>query len=296
MLKILFCLLATLLAGCRGSHGNIDRGDYWADTSVASRSQNERVRFLVLHYTAADDAESLRLLTTGEVSAHYLVGSMPPRLAGKPVVRQLVPEQKRAWHAGVSYWQGRENLNDSAIGIEIVNPGYRETFAGRRWSPYTAAQIDLVSRLARDIIRRYQITPDNVVAHSDIAPLRKWDPGPRFPWENLAGQGIGAWPDKQRVAKYLAGRPAGAPASVALVQRALAAYGYRIPQTGVADEETLKTLSAFQMHFRPADISGRPDAETEAIALALVEEYRPSALTDFPAAARNHTQENVEHK
>lgn len=279
MRKLLFSLLLGVLAGCTGSNRQIDRGDYRVDASVPSRSQNDRVRFLVLHYTAVDDAESLRLLTAGNVSAHYLVPQTPVYSGDKPVVRQLVPEEKRAWHAGVSHWHGRENLNDSSIGIEIVNAGYRDGPTGRRWSAFNPQQIEAVTRLARDIIGRYQITPDNVLGHSDIAPLRKSDPGPLFPWESLARQGIGAWPDKIRVEHYLAGRAADAPASIALIQQSLADYGYQIPQTGIADEETIKIISAFQMHFRPADISGQPDAETEAIALALVEKYR-SLLTD----------------
>ncbi len=274
MRRILLYLWLVFLAGCSGKPGRIDRGDYLADTAVPSVSQNGRIRFLVLHYTAADDEESLRLLTQGNVSAHYLVQTSPVISRGKPVARQLVAEEKRAWHAGESHWQGRDNLNDTSLGIEIVNPGFSEEPAGKHWYPFKEDQMELVARLARDIIHRYGISPDNVVAHSDIAPLRKSDPGPLFPWERLAGQGIGAWPDGVSVAKYLAGRAPGAPASVAKIQQALADYGYRIPQTGLADEETQRTISAFQMHFRPGDISGAPDAQTEAIALALVEKYR----------------------
>ncbi|HEN3568029.1 TPA: N-acetylmuramoyl-L-alanine amidase [Yersinia enterocolitica] len=280
MRKLLSTGLLLLLAGCSSSHRDnphqlIDRGEYKVDTSTPSIAQNERVRFLVLHYTATDDAESLRLLTQGDVSAHYLVKTHPESLDGKPVVLQLVPESQRAWHAGVSYWQGRNSLNDTSIGIEIVNRGFTERMLRREWYPYNESQIELIERLTKDILERYNIDPTNVVAHSDIAPLRKSDPGPLFPWKRLAEQGIGAWPDDATVTKYIDGRNKNDLASVAIIQQALAHYGYQIPQSGELDDETSQVIKAFQMHFRAQDFSGIPDVETEAIALALVEKYRP---------------------
>ncbi|EKN6386983.1 N-acetylmuramoyl-L-alanine amidase [Yersinia enterocolitica] len=280
MRKLLSTGLLLLLAGCSSSHRDnphqlIDRGEYKVDTSTPSIAQNERVRFLVLHYTATDDAESLRLLTQGDVSAHYLVKTHPESLDGKPVVLQLVPESQRAWHAGVSYWQGRNSLNDTSIGIEIVNRGFTERMLRREWYPYNESQIELIERLTKDIVERYNIDPANVVAHSDIAPLRKSDPGPLFPWKRLATQGIGAWPDDVTVIKYIAGRNKHDMASVSIIQQTLARYGYQIPQSGELDDETRQVIKAFQMHFRAQDFSGIPDVETEAIALALVEKYRP---------------------
>ncbi len=280
MRKLLSTGLLLLLAGCSSSHRDnphqlIDRGEYKVDTSTPSIAQNERVRFLVLHYTATDDAESLRLLTQGDVSAHYLVKTHPESLDGKPVVLQLVPESQRAWHAGVSYWQGRNSLNDTSIGIEIVNRGFTERMLRREWYPYNESQIELIERLTKDIVERYNIDPANVVAHSDIAPLRKSDPGPLFPWKRLATQGIGAWPDDATVIKYIAGRNKHDMASVSIIQQTLARYGYQIPQSGELDNETRQVIKAFQMHFRAQDFSGIPDVETEAIALALVEKYRP---------------------
>ncbi|HHL2560976.1 TPA: N-acetylmuramoyl-L-alanine amidase [Yersinia enterocolitica] len=280
MRKLLSTALLLLLAGCSSSHRDnshqlIDRGEYKVDTSTPSIAQNERVRFLVLHYTATDDAESLRLLTQGDVSAHYLVKTHPESLDGKPVVLQLVPESQRAWHAGVSYWQGRNSLNDSSIGIEIVNRGFTERMLRREWYPYNESQIELIERLTKDIVERYNIEPANVVAHSDIAPLRKSDPGPLFPWKRLATQGIGAWPDDATVTKYIAGRNQHDMASVSIIQQTLARYGYQIPQSSEWDDETRQVIKAFQMHFRAQDFSGIPDVETEAIALALVEKYRP---------------------
>ncbi|NDL62677.1 N-acetylmuramoyl-L-alanine amidase [Acerihabitans arboris] len=266
--------LAILLAGCADTSRLTDRGGYRVDTSVSSLNQNARVRYLVMHYTAVNDRRSLELLTRGAGSAHYLAPSVPRVVNGKPVVLRLVPEEKRAWHAGISEWNGRSNLNDTSVGIEIVNPGFTVEAGGRRWHPFSPNQIELVALLAEDIIRRHQISPDNVVAHSDIAPLRKSDPGPLFPWEQLAGRGIGAWPDRPVVDKYLAGRAPDAPVPVLNLQRALAKYGYSLPQHGGVDDETTRVVSAFQMHFRPGDISGRADAETEAIAMALLEKYR----------------------
>ncbi|EEP89331.1 N-acetylmuramoyl-L-alanine amidase [Yersinia kristensenii] len=280
MRKLLSIGLLLLLAGCSSSHRDkpnklIDRGEYKVDTNIPSVAQNTRVRFLVLHYTATDDAESLRLLTQGDVSAHYLVKTHPDNLDGKPIVLQLVPESERAWHAGVSYWHGRNSLNDTSIGIEIVNKGFTEKMLGRQWYPYNESQIQLIERLTKDIVERYNIDPTDVVAHSDIAPQRKSDPGPLFPWKRLAEQGIGAWPDDATVTKYIDGRNKNDLASVAIIQQALARYGYQIPQSGELDDESKHVIEAFQMHFRPQDFSGVPDVETEAIALALVEKYRP---------------------
>lgn len=280
MRKLLSAGILLLLAGCSSSqrdnqHKLIDRGDYKVDTSMPSIAQNERVRFLVLHYTAIDDAESLKVLTQGQVSAHYLVKTHPDTLDGKPVVLQLVPESQRAWHAGVSDWHERSSLNDTSIGIEIVNKGFTEKMLGREWYPYNESQIKLIERLTKDIVERYNIDPTDVVAHSDIAPLRKSDPGPLFPWQRLALLGIGAWPDDATVTKYIDGRNKRDMASVSVIQQALARYGYQIPQSGELDDETKQVIKAFQMHFRAQDFSGVPDVETEAIALALVEKYRP---------------------
>lgn len=256
-----------------------DKGSYYVDSAYPAKGMNDRVRFLIVHYTALDDSASLKTLTKEEVSAHYLVPEHPKWKNNKPVVLQLVPEEKRAWHAGVSNWQGRINLNDSSIGIECVNPGYtlNALTHDKTWYAYNKKQIDALTALAKDIIERYQITPDNVLGHSDIAPSRKSDPGKFFPWEELSTRGIGAWPDAETVHKYLAGRSPGEQGNIAEIQKALSQYGYdKMPQTGKLDKETRETISAFQMHFRPDDISGSDDAQTEAIAKALVEKYRSS--------------------
>lgn len=278
-LKILISVMLLVITGCTSPQQKqklSNRGDYFVDKSFPAVSQNERVRFLIMHYTALDDSKSLKTLTQEQVSAHYLVPKDPKSKNGKPVVLQLVDENKRAWHAGVSNWNGRSNLNDNSIGIEIVNPGYTTDMLGERnWYPYNEKQVTAIAALAKDIINRYQLTPDNVIGHSDIAPLRKQDPGKLFPWKRLATMGIGAWPDRSTVLKNLDGRSPYEPADVKAIQALLKKYGYdQIPQNGVLDKETRTTISAFQMHFRPGDISGNADAETLAIVSALVEKYR----------------------
>lgn len=269
-------IIAVMLSGCVSRSAEIEARDtYYVNHTFKSIGQNERIRFLIMHYTVQDDSHSLQTLTKDKVSAHYLITKESLSIQHKPLILQLVDENKRAWHAGVSSWNGKANLNDTSIGIEIANPGYIDNMLGSRtWYPYSEKQIATIATLAKDIIQRYQITPDNVLGHSDIAPLRKQDPGKLFPWERLAAMGIGAWPDRLIVNKYLADRPPKAFAGVRTIQLLLKQYGYEIPLTGILDEDTQKTLSAFQMHFRPADISGNPDAETEAIALALIEKYR----------------------
>jgi N-acetylmuramoyl-L-alanine amidase len=270
-------LLAMAVVGCSTPfHQDEQRKGYVVNHAFKAIGQNERVRFIIMHYTALDEQKSVETLTQEQVSAHYLVQKNPASEYGTPAVLQLVDENKRAWHAGVSNWNGRSNLNDTSIGIEIVNLGYTENMLGSRtWYDYNQKQVVAIAALVKDISQRYQITPDNILGHSDIAPLRKQDPGKLFPWERLASMGIGAWPDRVLVAKYLNRRSPDVLSDVKNLQVLLKHYGYdQIPQTGVLDKETRETIAAFQMHFRPRDIRGNADVETEAIARALVEKYR----------------------
>ncbi|CAI2430396.1 N-acetylmuramoyl-L-alanine amidase [Serratia liquefaciens] len=265
---------AALLAGCQSAPQSttIDRGDYQLETLHQAQGADQRIRFLVMHYTAEDFHSSLKTLTDEHVSAHYLLPAHPPLVQGKPVAFQLVPEALRAWHAGASTWRGRTNLNDTSIGIEIVNRGFNHTLLFTHWQPYTPQQIALLIPLSRDIIQRYGIQPTDVVGHSDIAPQRKQDPGPLFPWRQLAQAGIGAWPDEQQVQKLLAGRDRWATVPLAPLIEKLARYGYGIDaQWDVRQQKNV--LAAFQMHFRPSDYRGEPDAETEAIVDALLLKY-----------------------
>nr|WP_220496712.1 N-acetylmuramoyl-L-alanine amidase [Serratia sp. OS31] len=263
-----------MLAGCQSAPQSttIDRGDYQLETLHQAQGADQRIRFLVMHYTAEDFHSSLKTLTDEHVSAHYLLPAHPPLVQGKPVAFQLVPEALRAWHAGASTWRGRTNLNDTSIGIEIVNRGFNHTLLFTHWQPYTPQQIALLIPLSRDIIQRYGIQPTDVVGHSDIAPQRKQDPGPLFPWRQLAQAGIGAWPDEQQVQKLLAGRDRRATVPLAPLIEKLARYGYGIDsQWDVRQQKNV--LAAFQMHFRPSDYRGEPDAETEAIVDALLLKY-----------------------
>jgi N-acetylmuramoyl-L-alanine amidase len=259
-----------------------------------SRYHESRINHLVLHFTSENFARSLELLTgRGEsrVSVHYLVPA--PGDATYPrrelAVYRLVPESRRAWHAGRSYWSGTTSLNDSSVGIEIVNESACVDTNPEAEEPnpddqactlleYPDAQIELVIRLAADILARNEdIAPEDVIAHGDIAPVRRVDPGPRFPWKRLYDNGIGAWYDEDTVARYRR-QLTDYPADIPLIQDALSAYGYPIETTGEADVQTQFAVRAFQMHFRPADYSGHVDAETAAILFALLEKYRPARL------------------
>ncbi|WP_217590460.1 N-acetylmuramoyl-L-alanine amidase [Burkholderia sp. GbtcB21] len=267
------CAVLCLLAACT-SPSLVERGTYYADMSLDARGADSRIRFLVMHYTESDEAKSLRTLTGDSVSVHYVVPPQPRIEHGMPVVYQLVPESMRAWHAGVSEWQGATELNAASIGIENVNRGPLDP-QNRTWQPYSPEQIDALIRLSKDIVVRYAIPPTRVVGHSDIAPQRKIDPGPLFPWHALALVGVGAWPDDATVAARLGGRDPHALVDVRELQLKLARYGYDVPTDGVLDARTRRVFAAFQMHFRPSDYAGNPDAESDAIAQALLDKYFP---------------------
>ncbi|KAF0861910.1 N-acetylmuramoyl-L-alanine amidase [Pseudomonas sp. LD120] len=229
------------------------------DTSHPSVNYDQRVQFIIVHYTSASLERSLALLTQGQVSSHYLIGDDKAATLYK-----LVDEQYRAWHAGQSQWQGRTWLNSSSIGIEIVNPGFSDGPNGRRWYPYSEAQIQNLIVLLKDISQRNNISPRNIIGHSDIAPLRKLDPGPLFPWKRLAEAGLGLWPNAEAVARQQVFYAANLP-SISWFQEQLVHLGYDTPQTGELDVATRHVLAAFQMHFRPSRFDGTPDAESAAI-------------------------------
>jgi N-acetylmuramoyl-L-alanine amidase len=212
----------------------------------APRAAGAVVDILVLHYTELPLGESLEILTDGarehRVSSHYV-------LAEDGTLYRLVPEDRVAWHAGRSHWRGREALNGTSIGIEIVN------LHGDRHD-YPPLQIAALVELCRDIQQRHPaIVPRNVVGHSDIAPLRQIDPGLRFPWRLLAEQGVGLWP-----------RDGAAPVAGDF-QHALQRYGYAPP--GEVTPEQL--IATFQRHFRPAKVNGIADAESRALLAGLLD-------------------------
>ena len=244
-------LLIALLAGC-ATQGGIDK-------TYTAKGQASRVRFLVLHYTVADKPASLKILTQQEVSAHYLLTDDTT-----PTVYGLVDETRSAYHAGNSSWKGYTQLNNSSIGIEIVNAGWKDTPQGRVYAPFPQTQIDALIPLVKDIVTRHGIRPENVVGHSDIAPLRKQDPGPMFPWYQLAQAGLVVWPDPSRVAAVRQVFDVQTPDAV-WFQKKLAAHGFGLAQSGAFDQPTKTVIAAFQMKYRPANIAGEPDAETAAM-------------------------------
>ena len=229
------------------------------DRSYTSQNQDSRALYIVLHYTVIDWEKSLKVLTTGgQVSAHYLVRDNPVASYA------LVDENRRAWHAGASYWAGNTNLNSASIGIEIVNPGFVDGPSGRVYAPFPQAQVDEVIALVRDIQARHGVKPERIIGHADIAPGRKQDPGPMFPWKQLADAGLIPWPDGPLVVlKTLENEVA--PHDAAWLQERLARIGYNVTRTGQLDTATKEVISTFQMKYRPRDISGLPDAETAAL-------------------------------
>jgi N-acetylmuramoyl-L-alanine amidase len=217
------------------------------------RKDGRRPDMVVLHYTGMPmEGEALQWLCNpvSQVSAHYFVFE-------NGQVLQLVPEARRAWHAGVSAWDQDRDVNSCSIGIEIANPGHPGGLP-----PYPDEQIEAVTALTADIVRRWGIRPDRVLAHSDVAPGRKVDPGERFPWERLHGAGVGHWtkPAPIRDGRFFSRGDRGMP--VEALQAMLAMYGYALRITGVFDEDTETVVAAFQRHFRPGRIDGVADAST----------------------------------
>lgn len=254
-MKLLIALIAALLAGCASGPT--------VDTSLSARSQDSRVRYIILHYTALDMGRSVQELTQKGVSSHYLISD-----GASPRIYALVDESQRAYHAGQSSWKTATQLNSSSIGIEIVNPGYHNTPAGPVWAEFQSQQIDLLIPLLKSIAQRHGITPDRVLGHSDIAPQRKEDPGPLFPWKRLADAGLVQWPDAAAVALRQPEFEAQLP-DVAWFQQKLAAHGFAVATHGELDAPTRKVVAAFQMKYRPGRIDGTPDAQTAALLVVL---------------------------
>ena len=274
----------TNIAGKRGdntiSHGSIvsaEPQDFKVvKTHFPAVAQNYRQRFIVLHYTALDDSTSIRVLTQQAVSSHYLVNELDNK-----EIYQLVDENKRAYHAGISSWRGAQGLNDTSIGIEIVNKAADAPGGGYIFPPFPDYQVKKVAALVRDIAQRYDIPPFNIVAHSDIAPTRKQDPGPMFPWKRLYDEyQIGMWYDEATKERFLGlNEPEkfiveqNTPTFIYQFQTMLRDFGYGIVPNGLVDDATKKTVTAFQYHFRPQQYDGVMDAETFAILQALLQKY-----------------------
>ena len=187
-----------------------------------------------------------------KVSAHYLIDE-------DGAVYGLVGEHRRAWHAGVSSWRGRRDINGCSIGVEIVNPGHEFGFR-----PFPEAQMAAVEALGRAIVARQPIPPRHVLGHSDVAPGRRQDPGELFDWARLAAAGVGLWPTAKvaRGEMGLSLRPGDAGKPVVEFQWALAEFGYEVTVDGAFGAKTGAVVAAFQRHFRPRNVDGVVDPET----------------------------------
>jgi len=208
---------------------------------------------LLLHYTGMDSADAALDWLTREdskVSCHYLVDE-------DGNITQMVREGERAWHAGQSLWAGETDINSCAIGIEIHNPGHDIDY-----HDFPEAQMRAVEALCRDILTRHTIRPDRVLAHSDVAPGRKRDPGEKFDWAQLARAGIGLWVTPAPVGGDAGLGPGDEGEAVTKLQQDLAAYGYGVEITSTYGRGLENVVEAFQRHFRPERVDGRADAST----------------------------------
>jgi N-acetylmuramoyl-L-alanine amidase len=263
--------------------GNADMQTFTPDSSVVSdvipsanygdRAKDRSPDMIVLHYTGMPDVEGAlaRLCTAGtDVSAHYVV------LEDGRIV-QCVPETKRAWHAGVSSWAGEEDINSCSIGVEIVNRGHDWGYP-----EFPLRQVAAVIALCRGIMLRRNVPSHRVLAHSDIAPARKKDPGEKFPWHSLANSGVGHWVHPAPIVRGETLKLGTVGDDVRGMQEALKRYGYGIETHGKYDGPTMEVVTAFQRHFRPARVDGVADHST----LTTLQSLLASLLSETAVAAR----------
>ncbi len=232
------------------------------------RRDGRRPDMIVLHYTGMESghAAEVRLCDPeSEVSSHYLVHE-------DGHIVQMVRESDRAWHAGKSSWRGLNDLNSSSIGIEIVNPGHELGYPA-----FPKRQIDAVIALCRGIAQRHGVRPERVLAHSDIAPGRKVDPGEKLPWKRLFEAGVGHLVTPSPVRPGPALREGDAGRDVEKLQSMLALYGYGVEITGCYDAQTRIVVEAFQRHFRRRIVDGIADGST----LRTLERLLASASQDL---------------
>ena len=242
--------------------------------------KSQRIKTIVLHYTVSDNERSIKTLTTGDVSAHYLILDNDD-----DKIYNLVPESERAWHAGDGGFAGRTILNDTSIGIEIVNAGIQPQYRNALkngdmdYHPYEhyvvfdELQIKKVAQLVQDLALRYDISPKNIIGHADMAPSRKIDPGAKFPWQRLYEQyGIGAWYDAFDKQFFMNQKEIDT-ATIPEIKQAFRRYGYQINDSNEWDNASRDVIYAFQLHFRPQQPTGKMDIETYAILKALNKKY-----------------------
>ena len=279
----LACALTVPLIGCVTTHNtqiaNTEPFVIDSETYQAT-GKSERIKSIVLHYTVSDNARSIKTLTTGNVSAHYLILDNNDNK-----IYNLVPESERAWHAGAGGFAGRTILNDTSIGIEIVNSGikpeYRDVLKNgaldyhpyEHYVEFNELQIKKVAQLVQDLAKRYNISAKNIIGHADMAPSRKIDPGAKFPWQRLYfDYGIGAWYDEFDK-QFFMNQDAFAVATIPEIKQAFRDYGYPINDTDAWDKASRNVVYAFQLHFRPQQPTGKLDLETYAILKALNKKY-----------------------
>lgn len=266
-------LMSIIFFSCSRVNYKID------DKSYQARGKDSRIKYIVLHYTATNDEVGIRALTGPNVSSHYLITSKE-----EEPTYALVPHEERAWHAGVSEFAGRSNINDTSIGIEIINMGIKAIPDAPKYDgffrpydeyvEYDDAQIKKVAALLKKLIEQYQIKPKFVLGHSDVAPLRKIDPGPKFPWERLYKEyNIGAWYDESDKIFFM-NEALFNVTPIAEIKAELRKYGYKINTTDEWDEESKRVVYNFKAHFNPKMLSEEMDLESFAILKALNKKYK----------------------
>ncbi len=212
-------------------------------SQIPSDNYNERIRFLVIHFTTIDYQDSVRALTKGGVSAHYLIpeNNDPSYTESKLKTFQLVDESKRAWHAGASSWGSVRDVNSHSIGIELANPGHELGYPA-----FPEAQMTALEGMLLAIKARWSIAPERIVGHACIAPGRKIDPGEKFPWEQFSRQGLGIWLPRED--SHAQGAP-----DADLFRQAARRFGYGVPEGQGWDTPLLAVWRSFAMRFLPGD-------------------------------------------
>jgi N-acetylmuramoyl-L-alanine amidase len=227
--------------------------DLHPSPNIGPRQADGLPSLLILHYTGMPSAaKAIDWLARPEskVSCHYVIDEQ-----GR--ITQMVAEHMRAWHAGLSSWSGKTDINSASIGIEIQNPGHEHGYP-----EFPEPQMRAVAALSRDIMARNGIPPAGVLAHSDVAPARKIDPGEKFDWAYLARVGVGHWVEPAPLSSEEGGSPALSPSKIVRAQALLARYGYGVQITGELDPATACIVRAFQLHFRPQRVDGVIDNST----------------------------------
>jgi len=250
-------------------------GKFQVDSnSYVATGKNERIQFIVVHYTATDNLGSIKELTSSRVSSHFLVLDEDDNK-----IYSLVPLEQRAWHAGASSFRGRTNINDTSVGIEIVSDGIAKEYRNNPYPLYDhyvefkPIQIEKTAQIIKYVAEKYNIPAKNIVAHSDIAPGRKKDPGAKFPWKELYDKyNIGAWYDEADKQAFMNEEKFNA-TSIREIKDELRKYGYEVNRLDEWDKESKNVVYAFQLHFNPKNATGEMDLETFAVLKALNKKY-----------------------